>query len=199
MFSVRCADSSSIDAVRFPSASTTKFLSGMTSVTSQDLWPVATAANASRDNQKWRRANSRPEPLFKYFSNARALLPDLNATAVSIRHGPVLQGVRAFASIVFKQALFEITRNAGVVNRRVCLTHQNMNVNEIFHLAGLPSRSLWSVWAKVKITVRLTAPKSSRGWARQDSNLGPRDYESPALTAELQARLIVKLKHSKPP
>jgi hypothetical protein len=28
-----------------------------------------------------------------------------------------------------------------------------------------------------------------RGWARQDSNLGPRDYESPALTAELQARL----------
>jgi hypothetical protein len=27
----------------------------------------------------------------------------------------------------------------------------------------------------------------NRGWARQDSNLGPRDYESPALTAELQA------------
>ena len=27
-----------------------------------------------------------------------------------------------------------------------------------------------------------------RNWARQDSNLGPRDYESPALTAELQAR-----------
>ena len=25
-------------------------------------------------------------------------------------------------------------------------------------------------------------------WARQDSNLGPRDYESPALTAELQAQ-----------
>jgi hypothetical protein len=27
-------------------------------------------------------------------------------------------------------------------------------------------------------------------WARQDSNLGPRDYESPALTAELQARIF---------
>src|SRR5436190_19230685 len=27
-------------------------------------------------------------------------------------------------------------------------------------------------------------------WARQDSNLGPRDYESPALTAELQAQTI---------
>jgi hypothetical protein len=27
----------------------------------------------------------------------------------------------------------------------------------------------------------------NRSWARQDSNLGPRDYESPALTAELQA------------
>ena len=25
-------------------------------------------------------------------------------------------------------------------------------------------------------------------WARQDSNLRPRDYESPALTAELRAR-----------
>jgi hypothetical protein len=32
------------------------------------------------------------------------------------------------------------------------------------------------------------ATLQSRGWARQDSNLGPRDYESPALTAELQAR-----------
>ena len=29
-------------------------------------------------------------------------------------------------------------------------------------------------------------------WARQDSNLGPRDYESPALTAELQAQLPMK-------
>jgi len=29
-------------------------------------------------------------------------------------------------------------------------------------------------------------------WARQDSNLGPRDYESPALTAELQAHLTMK-------
>ena len=35
-------------------------------------------------------------------------------------------------------------------------------------------------------------PKSAMQmmWARQDSNLGPRDYESPALTAELQARLL---------
>ena len=31
-----------------------------------------------------------------------------------------------------------------------------------------------------------------KGWARQDSNLGPRDYESPALTAELQAHLPMK-------
>ncbi len=33
-----------------------------------------------------------------------------------------------------------------------------------------------------------SASAETRGWARQDSNLGPRDYESPALTAELQAR-----------
>ena len=39
--------------------------------------------------------------------------------------------------------------------------------------------------------------KSEISWARQDSNLGPRDYESPALTAELQARSEQKVKHSK--
>src|ERR1700730_18844709 len=35
--------------------------------------------------------------------------------------------------------------------------------------------------------------ESEISWARQDSNLGPRDYESPALTAELQARTIPEL------
>jgi hypothetical protein len=39
------------------------------------------------------------------------------------------------------------------------------------------------------------APLQSEGWARQDSNLGPRDYESPALTAELQARVYQDIKH----
>jgi hypothetical protein len=46
--------------------------------------------------------------------------------------------------------------------------------------------------------LRRDSSKSFRGWARQDSILGPRDYESPALTAELQARMIVEVKHSKP-
>src|SRR4051812_24585181 len=32
--------------------------------------------------------------------------------------------------------------------------------------------------------------RKASSWARQDSNLGPRDYESPALTAELQALFI---------
>ena len=32
-------------------------------------------------------------------------------------------------------------------------------------------------------------------WARQDSNLGPRDYESPALTAELQAHHALTREH----
>jgi hypothetical protein len=40
-----------------------------------------------------------------------------------------------------------------------------------------------------KISAPRGGPEIFRGWARQDSNLGPRDYESPALTAELQARL----------
>jgi hypothetical protein len=42
------------------------------------------------------------------------------------------------------------------------------------------------------------SPEGLRGWARQDSNLGPRDYESPALTAELQARVDYTVKHSTP-
>jgi hypothetical protein len=44
---------------------------------------------------------------------------------------------------------------------------------------------------------KFSAALQSEGWARQDSNLGPRDYESPALTAELQARVIPEVKHSK--
>jgi hypothetical protein len=40
-----------------------------------------------------------------------------------------------------------------------------------------------------KISPGRGGPEIVRGWARQDSNLGPRDYESPALTAELQAHL----------
>ena len=39
------------------------------------------------------------------------------------------------------------------------------------------------------------AALQSEGWARQDSNLGPRDYESPALTAELQARHALMGEH----
>jgi hypothetical protein len=41
-------------------------------------------------------------------------------------------------------------------------------------------------WRRAVTTFRML---QSEGWARQDSNLGPRDYESPALTAELQALL----------
>jgi hypothetical protein len=33
---------------------------------------------------------------------------------------------------------------------------------------------------------------NKKWWARKDSNLGPRDYESPALTAELRARSGLK-------
>ena len=47
-----------------------------------------------------------------------------------------------------------------------------------------------------KISPGRGGPESFRGWARQDSNLGPRDYESPALTAELQARVNYAVKHS---
>jgi len=36
---------------------------------------------------------------------------------------PVLRCVRTITPIVFKQALFKITCNSGVVNRWVCVTH----------------------------------------------------------------------------
>jgi hypothetical protein len=42
-------------------------------------------------------------------------------------------------------------------------------------------------------SLRIVAALQSEGWARQDSNLGPRDYESPALTAELQAHSPIKI------
>ena len=104
---------------------------------------------------------------------------------------PVLRGVRTIASIVFKQALLEVTRYAGVVNCRVCMTHQNIN-NEIFISWPAKPYSLERA-KKVKTAPPFStllprgSPESFRGWARQDSNLGPRDYESPALTAELRA------------
>ena len=39
--------------------------------------------------------------------------------------------------------------------------------------------------------LRDTFRSEEHNWALQDSNLGPRDYESPALTAELRARVVV--------
>ena len=38
----------------------------------------------------------------------------------------------------------------------------------------------------------MTAGAGLEWWARRDSNPGPRDYESPALTAELRARIEAK-------
>ena len=37
----------------------------------------------------------------------------------------------------------------------------------------------------------LSSNDASADWARLDSNQGPRDYESPALTAELQALVAI--------
>ena len=68
---------------------------------------------------------------------------------------PVLQSVWTCASIVLEQALFKITCNARVVDRLFRLAHQNINVKEIFHLAGLPNRSLGAHRGKSKHTARL--------------------------------------------
>jgi len=63
---------------------------------------------------------------------------------------PMLRSVRTCASIVLEQALFKITCNARAVDRLFRLAHQNINVKEVFHLAGLPSRGSWSASRKVK-------------------------------------------------
>jgi hypothetical protein len=91
----------------------------------------------------------------------------------------------------------------------ICLAYQDINIEEVFHLLACQAVELWSAGKKSSNTqpastsfrrgsLRFSAALQSEGWARQDSNLGPRDYESPALTAELQALVITGVKHSKP-
>jgi hypothetical protein len=53
---------------------------------------------------------------------------------------------------MLKQASVKISCDAGVVDRLIRLTHENIDVNEAFHLGGLPSRSLWSALTKVKVS-----------------------------------------------
>ena len=44
-------------------------------------------ARPMAETYRCRRENSRPEPVFRYFSNALAFAFDRNAIAVSMRHG----------------------------------------------------------------------------------------------------------------
>ena len=90
---------------------------------------------------------------------------------------------------MFSETRLKILRDPGVVNILVCFANENVSVEDLS--IGWPAkRSLWSVARKVqnRASLRISAPLQSEGWARLDSNQGPRDYESPALTAELQAR-----------
>lgn len=47
----------------------------------------------------------------------------------------------------------------------------------------------------LSLNVFILSPFVSLWWACQDSNLEPRDYESPALTIELQAHFVNKLRN----
>jgi hypothetical protein len=51
---------------------------------------------------------------------------------------------------MLKHPLLKIPCDSSVVDHLIRLAHENVNVNELFHLAGLPSRSLWSAVRKVK-------------------------------------------------
>ena len=103
-------------------------------------------------------------PLTALWPTSLALCTLLFATFFAVLTGP--------ASIVPTQ-----TANARIIENNAFIV-----LNNSFLTSGmrLPMGVAWQ-------------PRSLRGWARQDSNLGPRDYESPALTAELQARIIGEL------
>ena len=83
-----------------------------------------------------RRANSRPDPPFRYFSNARAFCFKANARTVSIRHGSMFCGVRASPLIMFRQMRREIAGYAGVVQRLISLAYKDINVVKVSHLGS---------------------------------------------------------------
>ena len=109
--------------------------------------------------------------------------------------------VWTFPSIVFKQPLLKVSRDASVMDRVARVADENVNVEKGVHWLACQAVVFGALREKVKMEARLhfvtawqpslfrCAP--SEGWARQDSNLGPRDYESPALTAELQAHFHI--------
>ena len=66
----------------------------------------------------------------------------------------------------------------GRCERAKCENFEALDISEL----GTLSR-IWSFGFRISALLA-----KSEGWAHQDSNLGPRDYESPALTAELQAQ-----------
>ncbi len=88
-----------------------------------------------------RRENSRPEPVFRYFSNDRAFASDLNAIDFDAPR-TASGGVYACALIVLVQTRREVLRDTGVVLSRISFAYENINVERILHYAGLPSRSL---------------------------------------------------------
>lgn len=76
-----------------------------------------------------------------------------------------------------------VLRAAGAIAPR---TGAALHVIHAFDLP--PSPQFHTRWNKKSQAV--LAQTAWGKWAHQDSNLGPRDYESPALTAELWARTI---------
>jgi hypothetical protein len=96
--------------------------------------------------------------------------------AVSTRHGRWFRSVRTLTSIVFEKTLFKITRNASVVNRLVCLTNQNVNVEECVNLLACQAVLFGAPVEKIKRTARLdfvTAWQPSLLRCRSKAKAGP--------------------------
>src|SRR5438067_2442004 len=77
---------------------------------------------------------------------------------------PVLRSIWTFTLIVFEPRTlsgFEITRNAGVVDRLVCLTDENVNVEESLHLLACQAVVFGAPIEKIKTEARL---RFAPGW-----------------------------------
>jgi hypothetical protein len=97
--------------------------------------------------------------------------------------------MRAREPLPFHEAYRDLGRDREKLLARVAAEH-----DQIAARAGFPASVQGCRHAVLRQVadaeqIRDTLSGEVPKWARQDSNLGPTDYESAALTAELRARL----------
>jgi hypothetical protein len=79
------------------------------------------------ETYRCRRENSRPEPAFRYFSNARAFASDLNALRFRCATGGIWWCICMCLDCSFRR---EVLRDPGVVLSCISLAYKNINVEQ---------------------------------------------------------------------